>query len=378
MEKFDIIQMFKGFAHNVLQIWKNGILGLDTTSILIAAGIIILSILLRKIFYKIFVNRVQVFVGNTETTIDDEILEALRKPVGYIPVVFGCYIACEYLELQGDTEYFIKNLLSSSIIFIIFWMLFNLVEPFGWLLGKLEHLFDRSLVDWLKKLIKGTFIFIGLASILEIWGIRIGPIIAGLGLFGVAVALGAQDLFKNLIAGLLVLAEHRFSAGDWIKVEGIAEGTVESIGFRSTRIRRFDKAPVFVPNAKLSDNSVINFSAMTFRRISWTIGLRYDTTIDQLKAVRDGIETYLLESDQFVKPPQAALFVRVDKFNDSSIDIMIYCFTRTTIWGEWLELKEQFALKIKDIVEASGTDFAFPSQSIYLESMPEGDFNGQG
>jgi MscS family membrane protein len=125
-----------------------------------------------------------------------------------------------------------------------------------------------------------------------------------------------------------------------------------------------------VPNAKLSDNSVTNFSGMTFRRIFWTVGVEYRTTVDQLREIRDGIETYVLESDDFVPPEQASTFVRIDKFNDSSIDIMLYCFTRTTRWGEWLAIKEKLAYHIKDTVEAAGTGFAFPSRSLYVEALP--------
>jgi MscS family membrane protein len=213
-------------------------------------------------------------------------------------------------------------------------------------------------------------VFIGAATILEIWGIRVGPILAGLGLFGVAVALGAQDLFKNLIAGVLVIAEKRMRVGDWIMVDGIVEGTVEHIGFRSTLVRRFDKAPVYVPNANLSDNAVTNFSEMTHRRIKWMIGIEYDATIGQLRAIRDGIEAHILNDAAFASPADVATFVRIDRFSDSSIDILLYCFTNTTNWGEWLKVKESLAYKIKEIVEAEGTGFAFPSQSLYIQTVP--------
>lgn len=208
------------------------------------------------------------------------------------------------------------------------------------------------------------------ATILQTWGVQVAPIIAGLGLFGVAVALGAQDLFKNLIGGVSILVERRFGMGDWILVDGVVEGTVEKIGFRSTLVRRFDKAPVYVPNQKLADNAVTNFSAMTYRRISWKIGLEYRTTVDQLRRIRDGIEDYIANNDAFVKPPLAARFVRVDSFADSSIDIMIYCFTHTIVWGEWLVAKEELATNVKRIVEDAGAGFAFPSRSIYVETMP--------
>ena len=227
------------------------------------------------------------------------------------------------------------------------------------------------MVEWLVKAIRATFIFIGTATILQIWGIEVGPILAGLGLFGVAVALGAQDLFKNLIAGLLIIAEKRFNKGDWIRVDGTVEGTVESIGFRSTVVRRFDKAPVFVPNAKLSDSAVTNFSSMTHRRIYWKIGVEYRTSVDQLRSIRDAIESYVANNDAFANPPDVVRFVRIDSFSDSSIDIMLYCFTRTTNWGEWLEIKEQLAYAIKEIVEGAGSAFAFPSQSLYIEATPD-------
>jgi len=125
-----------------------------------------------------------------------------------------------------------------------------------------------------------------------------------------------------------------------------------------------------VPNATLADTAVINFSEMTHRRIYWKIGVLYDTTAEQLREVRDGIEAYIHGDEAFADPSDVATFVRIDSFNDSSIDIMIYCFTKTTVWGEWLVVKEALAYRIKEIVEGAGTGFAFPSRSLYVEAMP--------
>nr|WP_240953453.1 mechanosensitive ion channel family protein [Sneathiella chinensis] len=212
---------------------------------------------------------------------------------------------------------------------------------------------------------KGIIAGIGAATILELWGIQVGPIIAGLGIVGVAVALGAQDLCKNLISGFLILAEKRFKVGDWVLVTGIVEGTVEKIGFRSTMIRRFDKAPTIVPNTVFADRAVTNFSEMSHRRIYWKIGVEYSTNVAQLQQITEQIKDYLTGNRDFAQPPEATLFVVTDSFNASSIDIMIYCFTKTTNWGEWLEIKQDFAYAIKHIVESAGTHFAFPSMSIY-------------
>jgi len=198
-----------------------------------------------------------------------------------------------------------------------------------------------------------------------LWGIKIGPIIAGLGLFGVAVALGAQDLFKNLISGILVLVEKRFKMGDWILVEGTIEGIVEKIGFRSTTIRKFDKSLAIIPNFQFAENAVINVSQTTNWLISWIITLQYDTTVDQLKKIRDQIEKHIKENDDYDK--KVGLAVRVDKFSDSSIDMYVRCFTKTSSWSEWLKVKEKLAIEIKQIVEKNKASFAFPSQSIYVE-----------
>lgn len=355
----------------VVDVWETGLFGINIGRLLVAVLIFLGFLLIRRLISKVVVHRLGALASRSSTRLDDDALEVLEKPVSFIPVVLGFYFATAYLHLSGEIDYFTDRLVRSLIVFVLFWGLVRLVKPFSVFLRGLEKIFTAPMVEWLIKALNFAFIFIGAATILEVWGIKIGPIIAGLGLLGVAVALGAQDLFKNLISGILIIAERRFHPGDWIKVEGVVEGTVECIGFRSTVVWRFDKAPVYVPNSKLSDNSTINFSMMTHRRIYWMIGVEYRTTVEQLRAIRDGIEAYIMGSEEFAKPPEVPLFVRVDSFNDSSIDILLYCFTKSTVWGTWLEIKEQLAYRIKEIVEEAGTSFAFPSQSLYVESLPE-------
>ncbi|WP_319521602.1 mechanosensitive ion channel family protein [uncultured Desulfosarcina sp.] len=354
----------------VVDVWNRGLLETSLGRIFVALGIVVLALLVRNLFVKLIIGWLRRMAQKTDTRIDDEALTVLERPVAFIPVLVGLYLAVDYLNLSGGLALFADRMVRSLIVLVIFWAFRNLVTPLSTILRQLERYFTASMIDWMIKAIKVALIFIGVATVLEVWGIRIGPIIAGLGLFGVAVALGAQDLFKNLISGILIIAEKRFNPGDWIKVDGEVEGTVEDIGFRSTLVRQFDKAPVYVPNARLSDNSLINYSKMSHRRIYWLIGVEYRTTVDQLRRIRDGIETYIRECDAFDTSPALATFVRIDRFSDSSIDIMVYCFTRTTQWGEWLAIKEQLAYEIKRIVEEAGTGFAFPSQSIYVESLP--------
>ncbi|MBN1960878.1 MAG: mechanosensitive ion channel family protein [Deltaproteobacteria bacterium] len=370
-----ITDNLKAFWALVVDVWQQGLFGVQIGKLITAALIFILFLALRKFFGHSIIRRLKKLAKKTKIEFDDKIVDAIEPPTMMVPVVLGLFLALKYLDVGGTIGDIGAKLVRSLIIYIILWGFYCLVTPFRFLFDRVAVVFSSAMRDWLLKVIKIALVFIAIATVLEIWGIKVGPVLAGLGLFGVAVALGAQDLFKNLISGLLIISEKRFNIGDWILVDGVVEGTVEHLGFRSTLVRRFDKAPVYVPNAKLADLAVTNFSAMTFRRIYWHIGVEYRTTIEQLRRIRDRIEAYLFNNDEFVKPSEASTFVRIDRFSDSSIDIMLYCFTRTTIWGQWLEIKERLALEVKKIVEGEGSSFAFPSRSIYMSNptndMPE-------
>lgn len=354
-----------------VDIWQHGFMGVDIGRILIAIAIFAAFLMIRGLFGRYVLGHLQNWAKKTTTRVDDAIVDALIPPIKFIPVILGVFFACKYAGLDETLGIVFDQIIRSLIAFTIFWGLYRAAGPLSRVLKGLEKMLSPTLVQWVFKVVRVLIVFMGAAVILEVWGIKVGPLLAGLGLFGAAVALGAQDLFKNLIGGMTILAEKRFHPGEWIKVDGVVEGTVEDIGFRSTKVRRFDKAPVHVPNAQLSDAAVTNFTRMTHRRIYWMIGVEYRTTTEQLKIIRDGILDYL-NANKDIYDLDITTFVRVDSFGASSIDIMVYCFTKTTVWGEWLEVKENLAFEIKDIVEnRAGTGFAFPSTSIYVESLPE-------
>jgi len=175
-----------------------------------------------------------------------------------------------------------------------------------------------------------------------------------------------------MFAGLTIFLDRMFEKGNWIKSSDV-EGTVEEIGFRATKIRRFDKALVTIPNSKLASEALINYSRMTQRRIYWSIGVEYRTTKDQLRDIIHDIADYVHTNPDFeTNPEKTKTFVYLDSFGSSSIDLMLYCFTKTIEWGEWLAVKERLAYTIKDIVERHGASFAFPSTSLYVETLPFG------
>ncbi len=359
------MDIFENFSTLFVEVWKKGILGVDIFQILIGLGIFLIFLLFRGLISKVIINRLKKIAKKTSNKLDDSFVMAMEGPARFFPIVIGFFIASYYLEFSTETQSFIDNLNKSLITILIFWLIHQFIQPVTYILGGLEKLLTKELIGWIVKSLKILIIILGAAAVLELWGIKIGPIIAGLGLFGVAVALGAQDLFKNLISGILVLVEKRFKVGDWIIVEDIIEGIVERIGFRSTVVRKFDKSIAIIPNFQFAENAVINISETTNWIISWVITLQYNTTVEQLKKIRDDIEKYITTHKDFKTSLGHA--VRVDKFSDSSIDMYIRCFTVTDDWDEWLAVKERLAIEIKQIVEKNNASFAFPSQSIYVE-----------
>ena len=287
------MELFNNFSELFLSVWSKGIYGVDIFQILIGIGIFFIFLIFRGIISKVIIKRLEAISKRTTNKLDDTFVHAMEGPARFLPIVLGFFIASYYMSFGDDGRAVVDTINRTLITILIFWLIHQIVEPISYILSGLDKMLTRELIGWIIKSLKILVFILGLAAVLELWGIKIGPIIAGLGLFGVAVALGAQDLFKNLISGILVLVEKRFKIGDWILVEGIIEGIVEKIGFRSTTIRKFDKSLAIIPNFQFAENAVVNVSETSNWLISWIITLQYDTTVDQLKTVRNEIENYI-------------------------------------------------------------------------------------
>jgi MscS family membrane protein len=357
----------------VVDVWNTSFLGYNVGDGLAALLVLALAFLVRGLFSRIVMARFIARAEQTESKLDDKLVKGLAGPIKLIPVIVGVYVALHFLNLHSEDAPISGGQVTESLVIIaLFWALRNAVEPVAYLSKPIRNTLNPVMIDWLSKALKIFFVVVGAAAVLQVWGIPVAPVIGGLGLLGVAIGLGAQDLFKNLIAGLLILTEKRFVPGEWIKVDGVVEGDVVQINFRSTLVRRFDKSPVYVPNAELADNPVINFQRMTHRRIKWVVGVEYKTTKEQLQYIRDHVLDWIAKHPEFAGPPEVSTFMRVDSFGPSSIDFLLYCFTRTTNWGEWLRLKEELAFAVKEIVEeGAGTAFAFPSTTVYMDDGAE-------
>lgn len=334
------------------------------TNIGVIAGITLLTILIIR---TVVVGSLLKIAGKTVSVYDDAIVGALKKPLTLIPIGIALFAILQEINLDETYQSYGELLIKSYFYLAVFWSLADAITPVRDFVGEKYDFLTPTLRNWIFRTLKFIAYLVGIVSVLELWGVDAASIIAGLGLFSVALALGAQNFFKNLIGGLLIIGEKRFKQGDWINIDGVAEGEVEKIDFRSTLIRRFDKAPIFVPNSVLSDSEIINFSEMPFRRIRFNVGLVYQTTPETILNIRKDIEDYVAKNDDLVNADEATTTIRVTQLNDSSIDLLIYCFTKSTRWYDFTKAKEDLILEIIRIVKNNGSDFAYPTQTIHLE-----------
>lgn len=337
----------------------------------VATGIFLLFLLLRKIFTRYIFNLVLRITKKTSTSVDEYIVTAYQKPMRAFIWILGLYLALMYLPLGVTANHFISQVFSSVIIILIAWGLFILTNTSSTWMEKIGERFelqiDRILLPFISKTLRFLIIALAITIIAEDWGYNISSLVAGLGLGGLAFALAAKDYVGNLFGGVVILTEKPFSLGDWIKTPSV-EGTVEDITFRSTRVRTFAQAVVTLPNSTLANEPITNWSRMGKRRITFHLGVEYGTPREKLEKCVNDIRT-MLENHPEIH--QETLFVHFDRFNDSSLDIFLYFFTKTTNWGEWLRVKEDCNFKIMEILEKEGVSVAFPSRSIYFETPLE-------
>ena len=209
-------------------------------------------------------------------------------------------------------------------------------------------------------------LFRSITIIAEKWGYDIQGFVTGLGLGGLAFALAAKDVAGNIIAGIFIIIDKPFSVGDWISSD-ILEGTVESISFRTTKIRTFEQALITVPNSKLSNEPVTNFSRRGKRRVNFNLSVTYGTSKEKLQICVEKIRNMIDNHPQVNKD---VLYVRFDKFNASSLDIFIYFFIDTPELSQYLKIKENINFNIMEILQQEGVSMALPSTSVYVESLP--------
>lgn len=326
-------------------------------------------LMLRKLFARLVISVLQPLAHRTKTFYDDRILSALKGPIAFVFVIIGIRLFFALLFLETE---FITKLINSMIVYNVFFALFALVHA---LRGAVYHFTKRfnpelshEMGNFILTIIRGIILGVGLGSILQVWGINVAGLVAGLGIGGLAFALAAKDTAANLFGSIALLLDKSIRIGEWIKIDDV-EGVVEDIGIRTTKIRSFKKSLITLPNQMLANSPIENFSRRGIRRIKMNIGLTYDASSKQIEKVILDIKTMLRNHEGIAQ--DETMLVNFTSFDDSSLGILIYTFSKTSNWERYLAIKEEVNLNVMKIVEENNVAFAFPSQSLYIESMPK-------
>ncbi|KAB2951180.1 mechanosensitive ion channel family protein [Heliorestis acidaminivorans] len=339
--------------------------------IALALAIFFLFLVFRKIFSRYIFQLMLRILKKTETDFVAPILLAFEKPLQFFFVIIGIYVSLTYTALLPNYQDLLLRFFRSAIIVTIAWGVYNLGDIYTGIFRNLERKldvqFDEILIPFLSKILRFITILFALSIIAQEWGYEVDGLIAGLGLGGLAFALAAQDTLSNIFGGIIIIVDKTFKIGDWIKSSSV-EGTVEEITFRSTKVRTFSQALVTVPNSKLVNDAITNWSRMGKRQITFNVGVTYSTTREQMERCVEDIKKMLQEHEE-VHPE--TIFVTFDRFNDSSLDIFLYFFTKTTVWGEFLAVKQDVNLKIMQILEENNVSVAFPTTTVYVENSSE-------
>ena len=334
----------------------------------IYALIIVLSFYLVSRIFSLYIIRFFLYLTRKANIVyGTKLISAFHRPATMFLVVLGFYLAGLYLLAENSRyEILATQAFRSVVIVFLSSGFYNLVSTTSELFSNIGATYDldKLFLSLLSKTLRIIIVAISFTILAQEWGYDVNGFVAGLGIGGLAFALAAQDTISNFFGGIVILVEKPFTIGDWI-LSGDVEGTVEDITFRSTKVRTFAQAVVTVPNSALAKQPITNWTRMGRRRIMFHLGVTYSTTRDQLDKCLKRIRQMIRIHPQI--DPQT-IFINFDKFGNSSLDIFIYCFTQTTVWGEWLAAKEDILFNIMDILEQEGVTVAFPSQSIYFEN----------
>lgn len=335
--------------------------------LLTALGLVVAAFVLRAIVNVWVRSRLVALAARTKTESDDVAAQAIIAPLGWALPVLGAYLALRMLAAGHDELLAVAAKAFLAVVtLLVTWTLFKFIDAWAILAteqsDRSQTPIDNTLVPTLRKALKvftGVVVFV---VVVQNLGYSVSGLLGALGVGGLAVALAAKDTLANLFGGVTILVDRPFRPGDWITLAS-ADGTVEEIGLRSTRIRTFAKTLVSIPNSTLANATVENHSLMPRRRIKFTVGVTYATRPAQMRELVRRIEDHL-RGDPDIH--QEFLMVKFTQFGPSSLDVLVYCFTVTTDWVAHLQARQDVQLAVMDMVEEMGLEIAFPTQTVHL------------
>lgn len=328
-------------------------------------SIVLLTLLFDFVVRKIL-DRLLEKLKLTETPWDDSLVSALRRPAKALIWVIGISLAAEVIHRDTHMALFemVKPIRGVAVIYCIAWFLIGFAKEAEANIIHRHGAPDKTSVEALAKLVRLSIIISASLVALETLGFSISGVLAFGGVGGIAIGFAAKDLLANFFGGLMIHLDRPFAVGDWIRSpDRQIEGTVEDIGWRLTRIRTFDKRPLYLPNSTFTMIAVENPSRMSHRRIYETIGVRYDDA-GKMRAIVHDVKQMLLHHEEIDQTQ--TMIINFDKFAASSMDFFIYVFTRTTDWIHYHEVKQDVLLKVLDIIDTHGAEVAFPTSTVHV------------
>jgi MscS family membrane protein len=307
----------------------------------------------------------------TTSVWDDALIQAAKRPVPVVIWVIGVAVVAGIVGHESDAALFgsVPQLRDVGIVVCLAWFLIRLIRNVSRnvvvIREKAGEEVDRTTLDAFSKLAHFTVVIITSLMAMHALGFSVSGVLAAGGIGGLAIGFAAKDLLANFFGGLTIYLDRPFSVGDWIRSpDKEIEGTVEHISWRHTRVRGFNKNPIYVPNALFTNIVVENPSRMTNRRIKETIGIRYED-IGVMGAIVADVKTMLQNHPEI--DTNQTLIVNFNTFGPSSIDFFIYTFTKTKAWIHFHEVKQDVLLKVAEVIDRHGAQIAFPTRTLHIE-----------
>ena len=356
-----------------VEIWLINLTGEQYLWILELFVIVLLALSLGYLVNRL-IDRLETQANKSLTVWDDALIEACRKPVIWLIWILGVNFAASIAAQKMDSpvQALIDPINRLALIFLatIFITSFikraerNLLHP-----DYMAKPIDATTVRAVGKLLRAAVIITASLVAMQLFGYSISGLLAFGGIGGIAVGFAAKDLLANFFGGLMIYLDRPFSVGDWVRSpDKEIEGTVEDIGWRLTRIRTFDQRPLYIPNSVFASISVENPSRMTNRRIYETVGIRY-ADIGCMEGIVDQVTTMLCEHPEI--DTEQIMIVNFNAFSASSLDFIIYTFTKTTEWVKFHHIKQDVLLKVAQIIEANQAEIAFPTSTLHIDGPNE-------
>jgi len=355
-------------AVNITSFLRIQIFNFELGQLLTSFLILLSAFLLRRVVVRVVFNNLRKLASKTKIEFDEKLIEALERPVSVFLLLLAFYLATITLPINPKFLGIVQNLFRGGSMIIIVWAIMRLVDVSAeFLQGQVKEpksaLF--GFLPLLQKTLKIFIVFIGSLIVIDNLGYNVSGVLATFGLGGAALALASKDTVANLFGSLMIVLDRPFKVGDWIQVGSKVDGNVEEIGLRSTKVRTWPKTVISIPNSVLANEYINNWTRMPKRRVKQYIGVTYSSTAQDMQGLVEDIRR-LLSEDEGVQ--QEFILVNFTDFGDSSLQVLVYYFTKTIAWLDHMDVRQRINLKIMRAVQARGLSFAFPSRSLYIEN----------